>query len=416
MNDQLTFLLPEDLDRGKLKAIYEDLYPVYDEILQSLYQQVRLVLEKNGSFPTIIYRVKRFEAYFDKLIKMSRHDQGSDAAVITDVLGLRIVCPFLEDLKIVENLIKANFNVVELERKGSRHSIGEFGYDSVHFLIKIDPIYRKRELPHTASVCEVQLRTILQDAWAEVEHELIYKSDITLPNESIRRKLASLNATLTLSDLIFQEIRDYQKEIREHDRRRRQSLEVKLAAGPGIDQGLPVLPDIDKPTVVPGDIDSIMGEASLEKALLAALTAHSGGQLENAIEIYTSILRLKIKDSVRSLVYNHRGMAYFGLSDYPRAIRDFSKSITFDPENVRSYNNRALTFRVLKRYDRSLGDYDRSITLDPSLIDGFWGRAQTLYEMKFYSQSLADCEKVLSIKSDFAPAQSLIKRLNKLIF
>ncbi len=64
-------------------------------------------------------------------------------------------------------------------------------------------------------VCEIQLRTILQDAWAEVEHELVYKSDISLPNQSIRRKLASLNATLTLSDLIFQEIRDYQKEIRQ---------------------------------------------------------------------------------------------------------------------------------------------------------------------------------------------------------
>lgn len=415
MNDQLTFLLPQDLDRGKLKTIYEDIYSAYDEILQSLHQQVQQVLEANGCTFATKYRVKRFEAYFDKLIKMSRHDQGGEAA-ITDMLGLRIICPFLEDLEVVEHLIKSNFNVVELERKGSRYSVGEFGYDSVHFLIRIDPIYRKRDLPYTASVCEVQLRTILQDAWAEVEHELIYKSDITLPNASIRRKLASLNATLTLSDLIFQEIRDYQKEIRERDRKRRQSLEVKLVAQSSIDPDLSIDPSPDKQGVIPVDIDSIMGEANLEKALLAALTAHSGGQLEGAVEIYTSILRLKIKDSVRSLVYNHRGMAYFGLSDYPRAVRDFTKSVSYDPKNVRGYNNRALSFRVLKRYDQSLADYDRSINLNPCLIDGFWGRAQTLYEMKLYSQSLSDCEKVLSIQSDFAPAQSLIKRLNKLIF
>ncbi|HLZ18384.1 MAG TPA: hypothetical protein VKO67_02160, partial [Smithellaceae bacterium] len=369
-----------------------------------------------GASFTVRHRVKRFEAYFDKLIKLSRHEQGSDAAAITDILGLRIVCPFLEDLDVVENLIKSNFNVVELERKGSRHLVGEFGYDSVHFLIRIDPIYRKLELPYTASVCEVQLRTTLQDAWAEVEHELIYKSDINLPNASIRRKLASLNATLTLSDLIFQEIRDYQKEIRERDRKRRQSLEVKLANAPGIDQDLPFLAENGQPSVIHCDIDSIMGEANLEKALLAALEAHSGGRLENAIEIYTSILRLKVKDPVRSLVYNHRGMAYFGLSDYLRAIRDFSKSLSYDPENVRCFNNRALTFRVLQRYDRSLEDYDRSIAINPSQIDGFWGRAQTLYEMKLYTQALADCEKVLSIQGDFAPAQSLIRRLNKLIF
>jgi len=415
MNDQMTFLMPEDLDRGKLKGIYEDLYPAYDEILQSLHQQVRQVLIPGGCSFTIKYRVKRFETYFDKLVKMSRHDHSGDAAV-TDILGLRIICPFLKDLEVVENLIKSNFNVVELERKGSRYSVGEFGYDSVHFLIRIDPIYRKSDLPYTASVCEVQLRTILQDAWAEVEHELIYKSDITLPNESIRRKLASLNATLTLSDLIFQEIRDYQKEIRERDRKRRQSLEVKLAAQPNIDPEWSAAPEAVKPSPVPVDVDSIMGEANLEKALLAALTAHSGGQLEEAVEIYTSILRLKIRDSVRSLVYNHRGMAYFALSDYLRAVRDFAKSISYDPENARSYNNRALTFRVLKRHDRSLEDYDRSVNLNPCLVDGFWGRAQTLYEMKLYSQALADCEKVLSIQNDFAPAQSLIKRLNKLIF
>lgn len=416
VNEQLTFILPEDLDRAKLKDIYDELYPVYEEILQSLHQQIRQLLEANGNFFTIKGRVKRFDTYFDKLIKISRHEHVSDTAAVTDILGLRIVCPFLEDLKMVENLIKTQFKVVEMDRKGSRYSIGEFGYDSVHFLIRIDPIYRRRDLPYTSGVCEVQLRTILQDAWAEVEHELIYKSDINLPNESIRRKLASLNATLTLSDLIFQEIRDYQKEIRERDKKRRQSLEVRLADTPDLYEDTVLPRENGQSSAYAEDVNAIIGEDNLEKALLAALTAHSGGQLKSAVEIYSSILRLKIRDSVRSLVYNHRGMAYFALSDYPRAIRDFSKSISYDPQNTRCYNNRALTFRVLKRFDRSLEDYDRSISINPCQMDGFWGRAQTLYEMKLYTQALSDCEKVLGIQADFAPAQSLIKRLNKMIF
>lgn len=416
MKNPSTIIKPEDLDRVRLKSIHDRLFPVYDGILRSLHQKVMSVLRDNGCFPTIKYRVKRFDAYFDKLVKITRHHRGSNTPVISDILGLRIVCPFLEDLEMIERLVKDHFLVVEMEHKGLRRSVGEFGYESVHFLIKIDPVARKKELPYTANVCEVQLRTILQDAWAEVEHELIYKSDINLPNESIRRKLASLNATLTLSDLIFQEIRDYQKEIRERNRQRRLSLETKLADAPDIHENLIVLQENDRQSVPGIDLGSVMGETNLEKALLDALTAHSSGQLENAVEIYTSILRLKIKDSVRSLVYNHRGMAYFGLSDYLQAIRDFSRSIAYNPENVRCYNNRALTFRVLKRYDRSLEDYDRSIALNPCLVDGFWGRAQTLYEMKLYTQSLSDCEKALSIQNDFAPAQSLVKRLNKLIF
>lgn len=416
MHNQLNFMLPENLDRSKLKTVYEELYPAYDDILQSIHQQVRNVLKDHGSFPTIKYRVKRFDTYFDKLVKLLRRRQKDETPVITDLLGLRIICPFLEDLEVIENLIKTVFKVVELERKGSRLSIGEFGYDSVHFLIKIDPLGRESRLPYTSDICEVQLRTILQDAWAEVEHELIYKSDITLPIKSVRRKLAALNATLALSDLIFQEIRDYQKEIREHDRRRRQSLEAKLAFTPQIDKNLEDLQLLnDKQPAFHSEFKIVKGEVNLDKALLAALEAHSGGFLEKAIEIYTSILRLKMKDSLRSIIYNHRGMAYFGLSDYLRAIRDFSKSIKYDRENIRCYNNRALTFRVIKRYERSLDDYDRSISLNPSQIDGFWGRAQTFYEMKLYSQCLSDCDKALNIQSDFAPAQSLIKRLNKLM-
>ncbi|MEN6375167.1 MAG: hypothetical protein ABFD75_10370 [Smithella sp.] len=416
MNNQPSFILPEDLDRSKLKALYEELYPDNDDLLQSIHRQVRNVLKDHGNFPTIKYRVKRFDTYFDKLVKLLRHHQKKEAPTITDFLGLRIICPFLEDLEVIENLIKTIFKVVELERKGSRLSVREFGYDSVHFLIKIDPLGRENRLPYTSDVCEVQLRTILQDAWAEVEHELIYKSDITLPIKSVRRKLASLNATLALSDLIFQEIRDYQKEIREQDRKRRQSVEAKLAFTPNIDKNLEDLQTDDKQPVFHSEFDVVRGEANLDKAMLAALEAHSGGFLKKAIEIYTFILRLKMKDSIRSLIYNHRGMAYFGLSDYLRAIRDFTKSINYDPENIRCHNNRGLTFRVLKRYERSLEDYDRSISLNPCQIDGFWGRAQTFYEMKLYSQCLSDCEKALNIKNDFTPAQLLIKRLNKLMF
>ncbi len=415
MNEQLTFIMPEYLDRAKLKATYQHLYPVYDAVLQSVHKQVRTALEARGFFPTVKSRVKRFDAYFDKLIRTSRDEKKAHAGLITDILGLRIVCPFLEDLSVIADLISAKFNVLEMENKAAHQSLSEFGYQSVHLLIKVDPTLFQQELPYSAAVCEVQLRTTLQDAWAEVEHELIYKSDISFPKESIKRKLAALSATLTLSDLIFQEIRDYQKDIRAYDRKRRQSLEAQFENTPSIDSD-PSVPEENGLIKTPCEIDSILAQADLEKAMLAALAAHGEGRLSDAVNLYTSILRLKLKDSVRSLVYNHRGMAYFGLSDYLRAIRDFSKAITYNPENARAYNNRALAFRLVKKLERSLDDYDQSIAINPSVIDGFWGRAQTLCEMKLYTQAIADCEKALSIQSDFAPAQAFIRRLNKLIF
>jgi len=406
----------ENYDRTRLKEIYDELYPAYDGILQSLRRQVRQLLDANRSFFAIKSRVKHFDAYFDKLIKISRHERPGEKSAITDMLGLRIVCPFLEDIKMVENLIRSSFKVLELDRKGARQAIGEFGYESIHLLIKADPVCHGRGLPHTSDMCEIQLRTILQDAWAEVEHELVYKSDINMPNESIRRKLASLNATLTLSDLIFQELRDHQKDIRRRDKKRRESLDNKFTELPEISEVLKCPEDSAHPPVSPDEAAEAIAGKNLEKALLAALTAHSSGQLSTAVEIYSSILRLKMATPIRSLVYNHRGMAYFALSDHARALRDFSKSIKCDPHNVRSHNNRALTFRVLKRFDRSLTDYDRSVELDPSQFDGFWGRAQTLYEMKLYTRALADCKKVLGMRSDFEAARSLTKIISKLVF
>jgi putative GTP pyrophosphokinase len=167
---------------------------------------------------------------------------------------------------------------------------------------------------------------------------------------------------------------------------------------------------------VPLEFGSLTGQRKLEKLMLDSLDAHSRGELERAVELYGHILRLKLAESVRSLVYNHRGMAHFGLSDYTQAIRDFSRAIFFDGSNVRCYNNRALAFRVLKSLDKSLTDYDRSLAINPSQVDGYWGRAQTCYAMQLFSQALADCESALAIQPDFQPAHSLIARINSQVF
>lgn len=408
-------IVPGSLDRDQTKAVYERLRPVYEAALQEQHRRVRALLEGHGYAPTVKSRVKRFEAYFDKLVRVGRQQQGQEVR-LTDVLGLRIICPFLEDLEAVERLLDREFEVVELERKGSQHSFREFGYDSVHLLIRVDPVLLGEGLPHTEPVCEIQLRTILQDAWAEVEHELIYKSDISLPNESIKRKLASLNASLTLSDLIFQEIRDYQKEIRELDRKRRQTLEVPQ-------QGAHCITICSPPSTAQPEQDYLSpellcagGQRKLERAMLEALDAHSRGDLEQACRLYSQLLRLKLDDPIRALVYNHRGMAHFSMSAYRKALRDFSRAIDFDARNVRCFNNRALVYRVLKRYEHSLEDYDRSLSINPSQLDAYWGRAQTCYEMKFFTEALADCEKALGIEADFAPAQALIRRIGSQVF
>ena len=90
------------------------------------------------------------------------------------------------------------------------------------------PIFRNCGYRITSyNVCYTKLlRTILQDAWAEVEHELIYKTSIDKVENTLRRKMIAINATLSLADLTFQEIRDYQKKrYREVQERHRKLME-----------------------------------------------------------------------------------------------------------------------------------------------------------------------------------------------
>lgn len=394
-------------DRNHTKSLYDKQLTAHKSALQQLAQDVRLILEQQGLTPAIKYRIKSFSAYFDKLRKQNTANGNRRIFTINDFFGLRIVCPFLEDIETVSSLIAAHFEVLDTERKASQHSFREFGYDSVHLAIRLETHQSGRMLPGVRKVCEIQLRTILQDAWAEVEHELVYKSDISLPNQSIRRKLASLNATLTLSDPIFQEIRDYQKEIRKHGHKRRAIAERDLEEQEDIAISHPT---VTTPPAWMGPIPSTLA-SHLEKTMVRALEAHSNHDLETAIALYGQLLGMRLDRKIRALVYSHRGMAYFAMGAHQRALKDFTSAINYDQDGERGFANRGLCYRVLKKYERALQDFNKALKLNPNRPESYFGRAQTYYDMQQNTLAIEDCERALNIHSGYQPARELIKKL-----
>lgn len=393
-------------DRVKARTLYKRHRSQFDMVVRRLYRKINGILQSAGLKPTIKFRIKDFDSYYDKLNRF--YDKG-ESIVITDLLAMRIICPFLENLEEVEHLLKENFKIHEIERKGEQHSFKEFGYDSTHILIRLPEYALEENMPFAKDVCEVQLRTTLQDAWAEVEHQLVYKSDLKIPNESIKRKLASLNASLTLSDIIFQEIRDFQKEIKEKDERRRKAFHNKIK-----------VMDSDFMSHESDEIVSHTGivmngnakpKNKLEKLILDSLDAHSNQQYDQAISIYSQILSMKCKAPIRSIIYNHRGMAYFLISDFRRAIKDFSKAIQFNEKNYRAFYNRGLGYRVLHRYEASIEDFEEAISHNAMLFDSIYGLAQSWFDLSNYSMALNYCEQVLDLKPDFSPAKQLKKTI-----
>ncbi|MCL2762559.1 MAG: RelA/SpoT domain-containing protein, partial [Treponema sp.] len=187
--------------------------------------RVEQALISLSSPPTIKIRIKKFYSYYKKYLRMAK--SGVTNPQITDLMGLRIVCPFIEDLSTVESLIKEHFNVIETERKG-HDTFKEFGYESTHLLITIPADIIQARGEAGSDVLEIQVRTILQDAWAEVEHELVYKAEFNPYDMPMKRKLAAVNASLSLADIVFQEIRGYQKALTGQLGKRRETFYQKV--------------------------------------------------------------------------------------------------------------------------------------------------------------------------------------------
>jgi hypothetical protein len=110
----------------------------------------------------------------------------------------------------VDQVIETEFSVTEKSDKAEVLKQQErLGYQSIHYLVSLGP--KRTSLPEYRPfkdmVAEIQVRTILQHAWAEIEHDIQYKSVETIPT-SIRRRFMSLAGLFEIADREFQAIQD----------------------------------------------------------------------------------------------------------------------------------------------------------------------------------------------------------------
>jgi putative GTP pyrophosphokinase len=387
-------------------------------ILGEFRSSIEQALSVLPSPPTIKTRLKDFDSYFEKYIRLLISGPRTDEKPrITDIIGIRIVCPFLEEIDIVGSIVNKLFKVVELEKKGSNYSFKEFGYESTHILAEIPEEYIAKYGDCGCDVVEIQIRTILQEAWAEVEHELVYKAEFTPFDDPMKRKLAAINANLSLADIIFQEIRSYQRQLNDEFGKRRYSFFKKIEDA--TDSLLFLPPETQRPEAddtPPGEYGVAAGAAgSMDDLLLSALHAHNNSQFNEAIYFYSRILEMNPDCTVRALVYKHRGMANFARSHYADAIEDFSQSLALDPKSYKSAYYRGLVQAVLQNYSEAVDDYTLSIAINPYQHFCLYRRGQAYYHLGDLPQALADCEAALVLNPDSPTARQFLATLrNKL--
>jgi len=376
--------------------------------LGRLSAEVETLIESNHLHGSIKLRVKTLESLSEKLIHLTRSTGEADPS-IRDLLGLRVVVPFQEEVERVVELLRERFNIEKIERKSEKLSFREFAYDSVHVEI---PLETDLHLPACCEkVVEVQVRTILQDAWAEVEHELIYKSHYRFPNnDSIRKKLAAVNASLSLADMIFQEIRDAQKEMARWGQERFQAMLDKATelVEPILSAEQPELPQATLPGIEPPGAST---RAEMERNLMAGLKAHNEKDYRTAIECYSQVLAGEPELAIRAIVFNHRGMAYFMLQQESLALSDFNRSFQCDTNNYRALNYRAMVLRRMGYVEPALESFTLSLEIAPSQAEVYYLRAQTLVEIDETERAVADLKRTLELEPQHKEALSLLGKL-----
>ena len=404
-------------NKENLQVAYDSYKPVLTAILFSVEQKLKKNL-KLASMPTFKTRIKDFSSYYKKLLRVRPSFLGKQTLpTLTDLLGIRVICAFLEDLKTVEEQISKLFNVIEIERKGADRTFSEFGYESIHFLVEIPEEFSSNSdtIPE-GLVCEIQVRTILQDAWAEVEHELVYKSEFSPFDLPLRRKLASLNASLSLSDIIFQEIRDYQNKLNKELDCRRESFYDQadnITRGIISEKNSEGIDSVEKTERSPTDMASPYIRGTIDDMILDAIHAHNTGNLEKAVDIYTKIIEAKPSPNniVLSVIYKHRGMAKFAMNNFEQSLEDFTCSCNYDPSSFRSYYYVGIVYSVLGQNEKALEAFDKSLELNGFQAHVYYRKALAYYNDSNYSLALKDLQKGISLGLNDEDSNKLHKKI-----
>jgi ppGpp synthetase/RelA/SpoT-type nucleotidyltranferase len=191
---------------------YEAVRGLYDDFARSIASVIEGCLANEQlAIHSITSRAKDPESFEHKAAQPSAADPLNKKyedpfEEITDKAGVRITTYFLSTVDRVSQIIEAQFSVREKTTKTTSEP-DRLGYQSVHYLVSYSS--ERITLPEynrfSGLIAEIQVRTILQHAWAEIEHDIQYKAISALPDR-VKRRFASLAGLIEIADREFQAI------------------------------------------------------------------------------------------------------------------------------------------------------------------------------------------------------------------
>ena len=188
---------------------YRNLLPVYTQMADVIPEKLKGFIDEAGFLVAAIeHRVKTEASLAGKLQK--KGGKYRDIFDITDLVGIRVITFYIDDVDKVASILERLFEIdwANSIDKRKAHEIDSFGYLSLHYICRIpESAYYDPEHPELNKIrFEVQMRTVLQHAWANMNHDTGYKSGVEIPIVYMRN-MSRLAGMLELVDDEFSRIR-----------------------------------------------------------------------------------------------------------------------------------------------------------------------------------------------------------------
>lgn len=198
----------------KFYKYYVDNFKTFEQAAEYFKSLINSLISDDCEIQSITFRVKDKEEcvskfkrkYLQKIEEAGQPYEIKD--FITDLIGLRIVCLYENEILKVQEILNKNFKVVEVtdKIKSLDNTENQFGYKSLHIDLKLND--ERKKLPEFKKFAdfrfEVQIRTIIQDAWSVLDHKIKYKKSI--PAE-LKRRINRLAALFEIADDEFYSIK-----------------------------------------------------------------------------------------------------------------------------------------------------------------------------------------------------------------
>ena len=197
--------------------IYGKYRPAMEKVLEYLAGQIEENCKnENGEklYEHLSCRIKSDESMRAKLrLKELEENEKNALHTLTDAIGLRVVCLFVDDVYECVSRISSLPNCSVIREKDYIRDAKPNGYRSYHMIVDVtaDEEDANGNTPGHYQA-EIQLRTIAMDTWAALEHELKYKKNI-VNQEMIIQELKRCANDLAACDVSMQTLRKIIREM-----------------------------------------------------------------------------------------------------------------------------------------------------------------------------------------------------------